>query len=239
MEKKIGVWLSYIIVGTIGISLLIAIGITKFSWFSWSLGDANGWLGFWGSFLGGIIGTLSVLYVAFSQDSKQEKLINDERKILLLKSVEEEIKEVLIDLNNYRNEMMLYANKCNNILSNITYYSDEAYDKAKSETDDKSERNLIKSETTLIFNRFNLLKVKLKIYDNTINTNLIEPDNIAVNLFVNDTVEKFEKQFFKINEMGTIKNYNVIFKEIDKLNIQILEKQGKTRKEMLVKLNTH
>jgi hypothetical protein len=239
MENKIGVWLFYIIVGTIGISLLIAIGITKFSWFSWSLGDANGWLGFWGSFLGGIIGTLSVLYVAFSQDSKQEKLINDERKILLLKNVEEEIKDVLIELSNYRNEFMLYADKCNDRLSNITYYSEEKYNKARSETNEKSERNITKYETTLIYNRFNLVKVHLKIFDNTINTDLIKPDNVAECMFVNDTIDKFRKYFFEITENGTIKGYQSIFDEIDKLYLQIIEKQAKTRKEMIGKLNTH
>lgn len=239
MKNNIGVWFVYIIVGTIGLSLLIAIGITKFSWFSWSLGDANGWLGFWGSFLGGIIGTLSVLYVAFSQDSKQEKLINDERKILLLKNVEEEIKDVLIELSNYRNEFMLYADKCNDRLSNITYYSEEDYNKARSETNDKSERNITKYETILIYNRFNLVKVHLKIFDNTINTDLIKPDNVAEYMFVNDTIDKFRKYFSEITENGTIKGYQSIFDEIDKLYLQIIEKQAKTRKEMIEKLNTH
>lgn len=239
MKKNIWKWLLFSILFTLGISVMIACGITFFGWLSWSSGDANGWLGFWGSFLGGIIGTLSVLYVAFSQDSKQEQLINDERKILLLKSVEDEIKDVLIELSNYRNEMMLYANKCNDKLSNITYYSEEEYNIARSETDEKSERNKIKNETTLIFNRFNLVKVKLKIYDNTIDTDLIRPDDIAEYLFVNDTVEKFKNYFFNINGNGRITNYQIIIEEIDKLYIRILEKQEKTRKEMLKKLNAH
>lgn len=35
--------------------------------------DANSWLQFWGSMLGGFIGTLAVIYVAHLQNKKQEE----------------------------------------------------------------------------------------------------------------------------------------------------------------------
>ncbi|MFI3129646.1 hypothetical protein [Mammaliicoccus sciuri] len=100
MKNNIGVWFVYIIVGTIGLSLLIAIGITKFSWFSWSLGDANGWLGFWGSFLGGIIGTLGVLYVAYIQNEQQRKYLNNQNRIDEQKVIFEFKKEAIDKVTN-------------------------------------------------------------------------------------------------------------------------------------------
>ncbi|WP_436875368.1 hypothetical protein [Mammaliicoccus sciuri] len=240
MEKKIGVWLSYIIVGTIGISLLIAIGITKFSWFSWSLGDANGWLGFWGSFLGGIIGTLSVLYVAFSQDSKQEKLILDERQILLLKYQQDEIKDVLMDLTKYRNEMELHANECVDILENIFWYSsEEEYANARMENVETSERNKVKKEISKIYNNFNVIKVKLKLYDDNINTDLIKPIDEPIAIFAEDSYEKYKKCFSRIRHESIIDAYENILEEIDNLYVEILEVQIKARKDMITKLSTH
>lgn len=234
------IWLLLIVIVTIGISFLIAFGITKFNWLSWSSGSANGWLGFWGSFLGGIIGTLSVLYVAFSQNNKQEQLIADERQILLLKYQQDEYKNVLLELAMYRNEMNLHMIKCSDILNNICNdYTEEQYNSARIESDDKSDRNLIKKDINEMHNHFNIIKVKLKLYDNDINTNLIKPTDEPAYIFAEDSLEKFRVCFNKMSSYGFLKSYDNIISEIDKLYREISGKQAKSRKDMIKKLSTH
>ncbi|RIO23510.1 hypothetical protein [Staphylococcus saprophyticus] len=51
--------------------ITVGIGVTKFPFVSNINGDSNSWIGFWGSFLGSIIGTLGVIYVAFIQNKNQ------------------------------------------------------------------------------------------------------------------------------------------------------------------------
>ncbi|WP_204174537.1 MULTISPECIES: hypothetical protein [unclassified Mammaliicoccus] len=240
MKNNMWKWLFYSILFTFCISVLIACGITFFGWFSWSAGDANGWLGFWGSFLGGIIGTLSVLYVAFSQDSKQEKLILDERQILLLKYQQDEIKDVLMELTMYRNKMIIHANRCNDILANIfTDYSEGEYYNARMESVETSERNIVKKEISKIYNDFNVIKVKLKLYDDKINTDLLEPTNEPIDIFAENSLEKYRKCFSRINQEGIILSYKNILDEIDKLYVEISGVQVKARKDLITKLSTH
>src|SRR5699024_110309 len=54
--------------------LPIAIGsiITFGSWLSFIDGNSNIWIGFWGSYLGGILGTIGVIYVAYLQNKMQQ-----------------------------------------------------------------------------------------------------------------------------------------------------------------------
>ncbi|MFC6291505.1 hypothetical protein BHU61_04240 [Macrococcus epidermidis] len=58
--------------------LAVALGIT---WpkelFGHTSADANSWLQFWGSMLGGFIGTIAVIYVAHLQNTKQEQIMRE------------------------------------------------------------------------------------------------------------------------------------------------------------------
>lgn len=54
--------------------ILIAILVTDgFDIFSKSDGVSNVWIGFWGSYLGGVVGTAGVIYVAQLQNNKQQE----------------------------------------------------------------------------------------------------------------------------------------------------------------------
>ncbi|MGV2875333.1 hypothetical protein ROU88_05540 [Macrococcus capreoli] len=95
--------------------VLVAIGITwpKFL-FSHTSADANSWLQFWGSMLGGIIGTLAVIYVAHLQNAKQEeqlKIQNDKQEELLNRqlSQNEELNSKLITLEQNKIKREIYT----------------------------------------------------------------------------------------------------------------------------------
>lgn len=59
-----------IVIFPLGISYLISTG----DWLSWFEGSSSVWIGFWGSYLGGIIGTVGVIYVAYLQSKQQREL---------------------------------------------------------------------------------------------------------------------------------------------------------------------
>lgn len=53
--------------------LIISYLITAGEWLAWFEGTSNVWIGFWGSYLGGVVGTAGVIYVAHLQNSKQQE----------------------------------------------------------------------------------------------------------------------------------------------------------------------
>lgn len=85
----------------------VALGITwpKFL-FSHTSADANSWLQFWGSMLGGFIGTVAVIYVAYLQNAKQEEQLK----------IQNTLQEKLLDRQISENE------KQNNKLYNLEQY---------------------------------------------------------------------------------------------------------------------
>lgn len=65
-----------IIIGLVTVLLLpipISLIISSGNWLSFIDGNSTVWIGFWGSYLGGIIGTIGVIYVAHLQNSKQQE----------------------------------------------------------------------------------------------------------------------------------------------------------------------
>jgi len=70
----------FCVVLTIFIPILIGIVIKKTPVLAFSNGDVNGWLGFLGSFLGGIIGTGGVIYVAYLQNKEQTRSLKNVEK---------------------------------------------------------------------------------------------------------------------------------------------------------------
>lgn len=69
----------------LSLPILISLIISSGNWLSFIDGDSTVWIGFWGSYLGGIIGTAGVIYVANLQNNKQkeenEKIMNEQRKL--------------------------------------------------------------------------------------------------------------------------------------------------------------
>lgn len=63
--------------------------------------DANSWLQFWGSMLGGFIGTLAVIYVAHLQNKKQTDLLNQQIKA----------QQRIENYNTFINEISVYGRK--------------------------------------------------------------------------------------------------------------------------------
>ena len=64
------------IIPPLGISILISSG----DWLSRFEGSSSVWIGFWGSYLGGIIGTVGVIYVAYLQSKQQRELNRDQNE---------------------------------------------------------------------------------------------------------------------------------------------------------------
>lgn len=85
-EQKNNFWKNYwkqilfCVVLTIVIPILIGIVLKKIPWLVFSNDDVNGWLGFLGSFLGGIIGTGGVIYVAYLQNKEQTRSLKNVEK---------------------------------------------------------------------------------------------------------------------------------------------------------------
>lgn len=89
--------------------IIIGIFITwpKFL-FGHTSADANSWLGFWGSFLGGIIGTAGVIYVAYLQNREQRRL----NGIQISQMKEENEKSLQFEKDKlYRESLMLFLNQ--------------------------------------------------------------------------------------------------------------------------------
>lgn len=85
-EQRNNFWENYwkqilfCVVLTTFIPILIGIVIKKTPVLAFSNGDVNGWLGFLGSFLGGIIGTGGVIYVAYLQNKEQTRSLKNVEK---------------------------------------------------------------------------------------------------------------------------------------------------------------
>ncbi|OFP27610.1 MULTISPECIES: hypothetical protein [Staphylococcus] len=112
-------------------------------------GDTNGWLGFWGSYLGGVIGTIGVLYVAHLQNIQQVKILeqqidsqnqvlntqiqmqkNENDRFIKLEKIDQTIKHTNLYLeklvNYYENFGKLYVN-AGERLSEMQFYKNDKY----------------------------------------------------------------------------------------------------------------
>lgn len=67
--KNISVGLLIVLLLPIPISLIISSG----NWLSFIDGNSSIWIGFWGSYLGGVVGTAGVIYVAHLQNNAQKE----------------------------------------------------------------------------------------------------------------------------------------------------------------------
>lgn len=81
MKRKIKNPIIVFIIFTAIIPIILAVGMIYLPLVIKVTGDANEWLGFWGSYLGGIIGTLGVLVVAHLQHKEQKNFKNSNYKL--------------------------------------------------------------------------------------------------------------------------------------------------------------
>lgn len=91
--KNISIGIVIVLLLPIPISLIISSG----NWLSFIDGNSTVWIGFWGSYLGGIIGTIGVIFVAHLQNKEQARL-NDKtikQQLRDIKEVEDNNKERL------------------------------------------------------------------------------------------------------------------------------------------------
>ncbi|WP_323706487.1 hypothetical protein [Mammaliicoccus sciuri] len=104
---KLQLVLAVLIILTLPIIIGIFITWPKFL-FGHTSADANSWLGFWGSFLGGIIGTAGVIYVAYLQNREQRRL----NEIQISQMKEENEKSLQFEKDKlYRESLMLFLNQ--------------------------------------------------------------------------------------------------------------------------------
>lgn len=92
--------------------LIISYLITAGEWLSWFEGTSNVWIGFWGSYLGGVVGTAGVIYVAQLQNNTQkeslETIENHNRERLSIQTKLDMIQNFKNELNTFKNEVDEY-----------------------------------------------------------------------------------------------------------------------------------
>lgn len=86
LKSNYKLYIVTLVIFLFALPILIGGFITFGSWLSFIDGDSKVWIGFWGSYLGGILGTVGVVYVAHLQNKMQ--------KINLEKQFAEQIKNV-------------------------------------------------------------------------------------------------------------------------------------------------
>ncbi|MGE8004244.1 hypothetical protein [Lysinibacillus sp. NPDC093216] len=156
-------------------------------WFSYSKGNVDGWLGFWGSYLGGTIGTLGVIATTYfiinheTEVAKKSMINEDKRKRdLMYLEIEmkktEEVIESILDLNrkwvDLHNILVEYA------------VSKERFIETHTKSDSVRE-NLYK------FNN------KRKVFSDQLNRVLLHKntfhDDLALKIFIKRSIELVEK----------------------------------------------
>ncbi|AKG74412.1 hypothetical protein [Salinicoccus halodurans] len=232
---------------------IVAIGITNFPLVNLVSGTSNGWLGFWGSFLGGILGTIGVIYVAHLQNEKQIdnlKMVEaDNKKRLQIETEIDLLKSYQSDINILENDISLYKEIVSKILNNLE--SKDAFKTTKSDkTNDKEiyqdridvlTRKIEYIESnhfSTLFNKIELMNIVLKesSYINLMplpsGNEFEELDKIIDSLKDGIDINSFHKSFanFDLMEIGT-DNY---MKEnvFEKLHSWLIIENGEIHKSL-------
>ncbi|ATQ50699.1 hypothetical protein CPZ17_09675 [Staphylococcus epidermidis] len=204
MKKIIISMISAIILMFI-VPILLALGMIYVPLIDNAEGDANGWLGFWGSFFGGIIGTGGVIFVAYFQHKEQKDFLEKQLKaekeendrFLHMEKLKKEIdianiylEKLIVYYDNYGN---LYE-KSNEKMNELQYMEQDKYRlESDFNTKDTIAYELKKDYDQLVF-KYNSLK--------TIITNL------------NDTfyIEKLDENYLLPLETIRVEEYKRDYK---------------------------
>lgn len=111
----------------VGILLLLSTPLILMNVFQ---GDLSGpWIGFWGSFAGGILGTAGVIYVAHLQNNTQkeslETIENHNRERLSIQTKLDMIQNFKIELNTFKNEVDKYKGSFETLVRVAALYETE------------------------------------------------------------------------------------------------------------------
>lgn len=188
------------------VSILLALGMIYIPLIDNAEGDANGWLGFWGSFLGGIIGTGGVIFVAYFQHKEQKDFLEKQLKAEKQENDRflhmEKLKKEIDIANIYLEKLIVYYDNYGDLYEksiekmNKLQYMDE--DKYRVESDfntkDTITYELKKDYNQLIF-KYNSLKT------------------IITNLNVTFDIKKLDENYLLPLEKNTVEEYTRDYKE--------------------------
>ncbi|MDW4280210.1 hypothetical protein QI102_08380 [Staphylococcus saprophyticus] len=211
--------------------ITVGIGVTKFPFVSNINGDSNSWIGFWGSFLGSIIGTLGVIYVAFIQNKNQiyqlkvelneiKKENNKTRELDKLKYRQDIIKGYLKELIEYRSLFINKAALANNKLDLLYYYKhDESFWVEKNEFIENSTASILLNDYEQIDNMYSSLKMmhnNFIIFKNPESYKLPRLSNEYIQLLNEINLQSFKSKYrSSVNYEGKLFVLTSHLKEID------------------------
>lgn len=196
--------------------IVVGIGVTNLPFVRNISGDSNSWIGFWGSFLGSIIGTVGVIYVAFIQNKEQIyqlelelneiKQENDKtRELDKLKYRQDIVKDYLRELIEYRNLFINKAALANNKLDLLSYYkNDEVFWVEKNELIENSTASILLNDYEEIDRLYSLLKMmhnNFIIFKNPENYKLTRLSDGYIQL-----LDEINLQSFKLKYKSSLNN---------------------------------
>lgn len=211
INKICKVVIGFIIISSVIVTpMIVGVGVTMFPYVSDINGDSNAWIGFWGSYIGGIIGTLGVIYVAFIQNKSQIHQLNVElnqmkqennktRELDKLKHKQDIIKEYLIGLIEYRKLFLNKAMQANNKLYLLSFYKDdESYWAESDETNKNSLVSILLDDYEEIDNLYSSLKMmhnNFVIFSNSEKYKLNRLSNGYIQLLNQINLQSFKSEF--------------------------------------------
>lgn len=167
--------------------------------------ENSGWVDFYGGYIGSIIGTLAVLYVAYLQNREQRKLLeiqNNEQKRLVDKQIEENEKHNTISLQIeqekiMRQEFKYFLNLIREYRKNYSAYlieNEELLDNYIQNYEEEKDINIQQIEK--VEKMFKFLKSEFKIQFETYSSlgyklgrDLGFPPNLLIQIYNNNEIE--------------------------------------------------
>lgn len=178
--------------------------------------SANGgdWLGFWGSFLGGILGTFGVIYVARVQYKQQEKILDSQieeqrqqnkfnRIQAVLINRQEAYNRYLLDLANYREIYIDLAEYSNDELQYISYLNKVRFLEETDKEIENTKAYIMHKKYNLLMRSYNILKVNFQLLNSDHELPPIDNEYLMI-------LEIYDEKIFKeqlndlLNAKGTV-----------------------------------
>lgn len=205
-------------------------------------GTPEGWLGFWGSFLGGVLGTLGVVYVARVQYKQQEKILDSQieeqrqqnkfnRIQAVLINRQEAYNRYLLDLANYREIYIDLAEYSNDELQNISHLNKVRFLEETDKEIENTKAYIMHKKYNLLMREYNILKVNFQLLNSAHELPPIDNKYLMI-------LEIYDEKIFKeqlnalLNAKGTVNildsyitiidnHYREITKDLEKITKEI------------------
>lgn len=176
--------------------------------------NGGDWLGFWGSFLGGILGTFGVIYVARVQYKQQEKILDSQieeqrqqnkfnRIQAVLINRQEAYNRYLLDLANYREIYIDLAEYSNDELQNISYLNKVRFLEETDKEIENTKAYIMHKKYNLLMRSYNILKVNFQLLNSDHELPPIDNEYLMI-------LEIYDEKIFKeqlndlLNAKGTV-----------------------------------